>query len=201
MLRSSRSRSALVLALSLTAAACSGSPASIGDSHATGSGSGSGSGTSGGGSGSGTGDGIAGADAEGLFDAPSDTSATPGSIYGLWGGAMKDMDWTFDSRIRLSAGAFTFATQCISPSGVSGGIAAIRAKARVDANQIAILESRNDEKKVGEINCRANAHPGETNRCAEVDGFQTNCFVLEGTSLTFYGATPFDKMEMTKISD
>jgi hypothetical protein len=182
-----------LVVVALAASACSGGGATVGgDDGDTGGGSGSGSGS---------GDGIATSDAEALFDADETDDVTPDSIYGLWGGAMKDMDWTFDNRVRLTETSFTLATRCEDPDGAVGGIAAVQAKARVDDSQIAVLESRRDERVLGKITCRASARPGELTRCTEDDGFQHDCFELDGTSLTLYGATPFDKLAMVKISD
>lgn len=135
-----------------------------------------------------------------MFDTPSSTDVTPDSIVGLWGGVLKDLSFTFDLRMRIEVGSVTFATRC-DQNGTSGAIAGVTAKARVSDSEFAILESKNDERKVGDITCRANAHVGQVRRCAEVDGFQTKCFVLSGTQLTFYGDSPFDKLDLTKISD
>ncbi len=188
--------------LSLAAAGCSGSDtggvgSSGGNGGGTGNGQGSGTGT---GTGTGTGSGSAG---DALFQSPSSTSATPDSIFGLWGGSLQPGDgWTFDTRIEMAAGSITFATRCTSPDGRTGGIASVSAKARISNDDISVLESKSDEKKLGDVTCRANATPGETKACTpDQKGFEQTCFTLEGTSLTIYGATTFDKLAMTKISD
>jgi hypothetical protein len=180
--------------------ACSGSdiegtsPGSGSRSTSSGSGSGSGSGT---GSGSGSASGAA----EGLFSAEPGASATPDSILGVWGGSMKELSVTFDTRMKITANDVTFATRCVLDDGRESAVVAVTASARVTNDNIAILESKKDEKNTGGVTCRANARPGETKKCAKVDGFQKSCFHLDGTQLTIYGTTPFDKLEMTKISD
>jgi hypothetical protein len=188
---------------------CSGSDASIPNPSGSGnasSGSSSGDGQS---NGNGNGNGNKPGDSsspmistEGaaLFETPSNTDATPGFIVGLWGGVIKDLSFTFDTRMRIDVGKVTFATRC-DHSGTSGAIAGVTAKARVTDFEFAILESKKDERKLGDITCRANAHVGEVRRCAEPDSFPTQCFVINGTKLTFYGDSPLDKLELTKISD
>lgn len=186
---------------------CSGSAASIPGSRDDGSGNGSGNGTtngggSGGGARNGAGSTTVSAEGAALFDSPSSTDATADSIYGLWGGVIKDLDFTFDTRMRLTADSITFATRC-DHDGTSGAIAGVTAKARVNAEEVAVLESKKDERKLGDLTCRANAHPGNTKRCTNStdNGFQTQCFILNGTELTFYGDSPFDKLSLIKISD
>jgi len=194
----------------LALAGCSGSAASIpgspddgsGSRNGSGTGTSNGSGSGGGGARSGAGSTTVSAEGAALFDSPSSTDATADSIYGLWGGVMKDLDFTFDTRMRLTPDSITFATRC-DHDGTSGAIAGVTAKARVNAEEVAVLESKKDERKLGDLTCRANAHPGNTKRCANStdNGFQTQCFILNGTELTFYGDSPFDKLSLIKISD
>jgi hypothetical protein len=163
----------------------SGSPSESGSGSKTGSGSGSASGSA----------------AEALFTAEPGASATPDSLLGVWGGQMKELSVTFDTRMKIGSSSVTFATRCVMDDGRESAVVAVTASARVTSDNIAILESKKDEKNTGGVTCRANARPGETKRCAKVDGFQKECFHLDGTALTFYGATPFEKLELTKISD
>lgn len=194
---------ALVAGLSL-ALALTGCSGSTGDGGITGSGSPTGASrdtptTTGTGDGSGAG--AAGSAAGEQLFAPPSGDASGGSILGTWGGVMKSGSFTFDTRTKFEARSVTFATRCQLPSGKPSGVASVVAAARVSNDEIAILETKNDERKDGEITCRANAHVGSTTACAVVDGFQHDCFALDGLSLVFYGATPYDKLEMTKLSD
>jgi hypothetical protein len=187
-----------LVALALGVYGCSGSTTTGADNNGGGSGSGNG-GSSGGGSSNGGGSGSLG---DSLFATPSSTSATPDSIFGLWGGTLPEQGWKFDTRLKFTDSEVNAATRCQSPDGQQGGIAAIAAKARVTNDDIAVLESKNDEKQLSGITCRASMAPSETKRCDPADkGFEKNCFTLEGTSLTMFGDTPFDKLAMTKISD
>lgn len=184
----------LALSLSVLTFACSGSSSGVSDGSNGGNGSGSGSGH-----GSGSGSGTAG---DALFQTPSSTAATPDSIFGLWGGALPEQGWTFDTRLKLDEATFTLGTRCKSPDGQQGGTAVVSAKARVSNDEIDVLETKHDEHKIGDVDCKADIAPSEAKRCLESDkGFEHDCFTLEGTKLTMFGHTPFDKLEMTKISD
>ena len=164
---------------------CSGSTAGVGN------------GGRGGGSPSGS-DSVDGAP---LFAAP-DGDATPNVIYGVWGGSMKEPGVTFDSRMRLARGAITFATRCEFDDGRESQIAAVTAAARVSDQEIAVLESKKDERRTGDITCRATAQPGTMDRCGDDrDGFEHDCFRLSGTTLTIFGSSSLDKVVMTKLSD
>ncbi|MBX3203544.1 MAG: hypothetical protein KF764_00685 [Labilithrix sp.] len=196
-----KSRFALsTIALSLVLAGCSGSAAG-GDVDGPG-GSSSGGSSSGGGASSGSGDGSgSGSEHDALFDAPSESAVTAGSIFGLWGGATKDLSFTFDSRMRLGQSTMTFATRCVRDNGDESAVVGVTVAARVDESEISVLESKKDEKKTGDITCRANARPGTTKRCDTDEGFRRACFVLDGTELTIYGMSSLDKVVLTKISD
>jgi hypothetical protein len=185
--------------LALSSFACSGSSATGSGSSSSGS-PGKADDGSGPAGGSGTGSGSAG---DALFQTPADTSATPDSIFGLWGGSLDNEGFTFDTRVKLASDAMTFAQRCTDDSnGAQGGVASVVAKARVSNDDVTCLESKNDEQKVGSITCRAATTVGDTKRCAPEDkGFESNCFELDGTSLTIFGATSFDKLVLTKISD
>jgi len=40
-----------------------------------------------------------------------------------------------------------------------------------------------------------------TTKVCTGDEMESDCFVLDGTTLTIYGSTPLDKVTMTKVSD
>jgi hypothetical protein len=180
----------------LSLAGCAGSDNVSGTGTPSGSSSGGSSSSSGGASSSSGGSPAV----DGLFQAPSG-GATPDSLYGVWGGSLKDLSFTFDSRIKLSESSMTFATKCVRDDGTQSAVVGVTVAARVNDAEIAVLESKQDEKKTGDITCRANARPGTTKKCEKVDGFQKECFALDGTKLVIYGTTSFDKMDLTKISD
>jgi hypothetical protein len=193
------------LCATLALAGCSGS---TGDGGLTGSSS-SGSSSSSGGSASDTSPGASPGTTGGttgnpvgeqLFAAPSG-DVTSNSILGVWGGVIKDGQFTFDTRTKLEARSVTFATRCQLPNGKTSAVASVVAAARVSETEVAVLETKNDERKTGDITCRASAHAGSTTACEVVDGFQHDCFALDGLKLVLYGTTPFDKIEMIKISD
>ena len=133
---------------------------------------------------------------------PGTGEVTPDSIYGTWGGVIEDNAWTFDTRLRLTATTATIATRCQAPNGKQGALVGVTVKARVDEEAIAYLESKNDERTLGDITCRANARPMTIERCAtREEGFEQSCFVLDGTTLTVYGRSPLEKATLTKLAD
>jgi hypothetical protein len=136
-----------------------------------------------------------------LFEAPSNETVTPDDLYGVWGGTTKDLSMTFDARMQLSASSVTFATRCILDNGSESSIVGVKVAARVGADEIAVLESKSDEKDTGGVKCRATTRPETTKRCERVAGFQKTCFWLDGRELTLYGNTPFEKLVFTKLSD
>lgn len=180
----------LTVGVALAAFGCSGASGSdvngsSGSSGANGGGAGPGGGAS---------------DGEALFDAPSG-SATPGSIYGVWGGSANDNGITFDMRMKMNASSMTVAARC-ERSGTSTPVAGVTVKARITDSEIDVLESAQDERKNGDLTCRASPKPGSIPRCGDKDeGFEHDCFTLSGTSLTIFGTTSFDKMALTKLSD
>ncbi len=137
-----------------------------------------------------------------LFE-DSGSTATAGSVEGLWGGVLESpaSTWSFDSRLRIGPTSITFATRCRASNGAEGAIAAVTTRARVSANEIAILESKEDKRTLGDITCRASSRPGSAKRCDAAAFTKTSCFELEGTSLTIYGDSPLDKLELTKLAD
>ncbi len=137
-----------------------------------------------------------------LFDTPSG-SATRNSLEGVWAGVLEApaSDWRFDSRWRLTATSITFATRCVAPDGTESAIAAVTARARVSTSEIAILESKEDKRTLGDVTCRATARPGTAKRCGDDAFMKSDCFELDGTSLVVYGSSSLEKIELTKISD
>jgi hypothetical protein len=177
--------------LAIAAFGCSGASGSDVNGGSSGS---SGKPGSSGGTGGGSSEGAA------LFDTPSG-KATPGSIYGVWGGSAEDGGITFDIRYKLNASSVTVAGRC-SKGGATSPVAAVTVKARVSDSEIAILESKEDTQKNGDLTCTARPKPGTIAKCAPKDeGFEHDCFTLSGTTLTLFGTTSFEKVQMTKLSD
>ena len=188
----------LALATALVGIGCSGHDASAVDG--TGSSSGS-SGSSSGGSSSSGGGSSSGGTGAALFDAPTG-AATPDSIFGVWAGTIKGTGVTFDTRMRLAATSATLATRCTLASGASSAVVGVTVAARISADGFVILESKSDKQDDGTVKCAVNVTPKQIKPCsAEDKGFEHDCFALEGTTFTDYGATSFDKSEFTKLSD
>jgi uncharacterized low-complexity protein len=135
-----------------------------------------------------------------LFQTPSG-DVTPDSIYGVWGGVLEDNGFQFDSRMQLAPNAISFSTRCQLPSGKESAVASVTARARISEDEIAVLESKTDERKMSEGTCRAFARPATTTRCTTKPGLERRCFTLEGTRLVIYADTPYDVLELTKLSD
>ncbi len=182
----------LALATALVGIGCSGHDASGIDEASGGTSGSSGSSSSGG----------AGAAADALFEAPTGT-ATPDSIYGVWGGTLTNNGTTFDTRMRLSATSATLATRCTIESGASSAVVGVTVAARISAEGFVILESKSDKKDDGTVRCAVNATPKQIKPCTadQPKGFERDCFSLEGTTFTDYGASPLQKSEFTKLSD
>ena len=185
----------LALATALVGIGCSGHDASAIDGTSSSSGA---AGTPGSSSSSGS----AGSAADALFEAPTGT-ATPDSIYGVWGGTLKDNGTTFDTRMKLSATSATLATRCTLANGASSAVVGVTVAARISADGFVILESKSDKKDDGTVRCAVNATPKQIKPCTadEPKGFEHDCFLLEGTTFTDFGSTAFDKSEFTKLSD
>lgn len=174
-----RALSSSVALLLYFAAGCSGTTAGVGNSSSSSSG-----GSSGG---------------DALFVAP-EGEATPGSIYGVWGGTLEDNGITFDTRWRFRESELTLATRCSLRDGRESETVAVTARARVSDEEITILESKKDERRSGDFYCRANAQPRTLSVCDDREGFERECFRLSGTSLTIY-ESPIEKLELVKLSD
>ena len=164
-------------------AACSGSSSTVG----TGSSGGGGTGAS--------------APAA-LFDEPGG-DATGDSIYGVWGGSMADGGVTFDTRWRFRENEITLTTRCTLRDGRESETVGVTSRARVSDDEITFLESKRDEKKTGDITCRVNAQPRTLEVCDDSapEGFERDCFRREGTTLTIFGTSMLEKLELVKLSD
>jgi hypothetical protein len=137
-----------------------------------------------------------------IFDPPpSGKSATPDSVFGLWGGAIDRGGIKFDTRFKLTSSSMTAATRCIYRDGTPTLEAQVTVAARVTEEEIATLESDVNESVSGKATCRTEVDVVERKRCAS-DAFQkTECFELAGRKLTFYGKTPLESTALTKLSD
>jgi hypothetical protein len=159
-------------------------------------------------SGASSGDGGAGADGvpaagAAMFEAPSG-AATPGSIYGVWGGTLVQGDLAFDTRMRFASGSVTVASRCTRTSdGARSGIVGVTAAARITADSMQILETKSDTKDDGVLKCSVGVTPLQLGRCAadQPAGFERGCFKLDGTKLVEFGTNGLDKLELTKLSD
>ena len=149
--------------------------------------------SSGGSSGGGTPDGDA------LYDAPTG-EATPDVIHGLWGGAANDGGIDFDIRIRLSPTQLTEAVRCTRGRD-STPTASVSVKARITNEEIAVLESKTDERRGTDLSCKAAPRPASVTRCKGDRAIERDCFTLSGTSLVMYGASSLDTLRLTKLSD
>lgn len=138
-------------------------------------------------------------DGASLFDAPSGT-ATPDSIYGLWGGPASDMGVSFDMRMQIGPSSVRFATKC-EENGVRPPVAVVTARARVTSEEIALLESKEHVTSQSGVTCRAALRVNTLRRCEVRSGFERECFTLEGTQLVVYGASSLQKTSFTKLSD
>lgn len=136
--------------------------------------------------------------ADTLFTTP-EGDVTPDAIYGLWGGTLEDNGITFDTRWRFREDQLTLATRCSLRDGRESEVVSVTARARIDEDEITILESKKDEQRSGDFVCRANAQPRTIAACGD-DGFERECFRLSGTSLTIY-ESPIEKLALVKLSD
>lgn len=163
-----------LFAFALLAVGCSGTTTGVGSSSSSGGG-------------------------DALFVAPQG-DATPGSIYGVWGGTLEDNGITFDTRWRFRESEMTLATRCTLRDGRESGTVSVTARARVSDEEITILESKKDEQRSGDFTCRANAQPRTIAVCPAREGAERECFRLSGSTLTIY-ESPIEKIELVKLSD
>jgi hypothetical protein len=127
-----------------------------------------------------------------LFEAPANATASDG-LVGLWAGSTHGND----VRLQLSASKIIVAMRCEGQSAVGIEIGAV-----VSAGSLRILESKTlgDEYDA----CNLTVRPTTIPRCESQ--FDTECFVLEGTTLTFefvsvFTSQGFPAREFTKLSD
>lgn len=149
--------------------------------------------SSGGSSGGGTPEGDA------LYEAPT-AEATPDLIHGLWGGATSDSGIDFDIRIRLTPTQLTEAVRCARGTD-STPTASVSVKARVSNDEIAVLESKTDERRGADLSCKAAPRPTSVARCKGDRAIERDCFTLRGTSLVIYGESSLETLRLTKLSD
>jgi hypothetical protein len=137
-----------------------------------------------------------------LYAAPQG-SVTPGSVFGLWGGTAVDGGITFDMRMKVGSRSITLANRCSVPSGKRSEVVSVSAAARVSEESVVVLETKQDAKNDGVVRCSVSLTPRQADRCAadEHPGFERDCFTLEGTRLTLFGETSFEKLSFTKLSD
>jgi hypothetical protein len=128
-----------------------------------------------------------------LFEAPANATASDG-LVGLWAGSTHGND----VRLQLSASKIIVAMRCEGQSAVGIEIGAV-----VSAGSLRILESKTlgDEYDA----CKPHGARRPRSRAAESQ-FDTECFVLEGTTLTFefvsvFTSQGFPAREFTKLSD
>lgn len=138
-------------------------------------------------------------DGDALYEAPS-AEATPDVIHGLWGGAANDGGIDFDIRIRLTPTQLTEAVRCTRGRD-STPTASVSVKARVSNDEIAVLESKTDERRGADLSCKAAPRPASIARCKGDRAIERDCFTLSGTSLVMYGESPFETLRLTKLSD
>src|SRR5262249_48674501 len=107
---------------------------------------------------------------------------------------------TIESRTRFSKNAMDVAVRCTRNDTDESLVAGVTVSARIGNDEVAVLEDKTDERKKGDFDCSASAHTNTTKAC-EPNDVRANCFVLDGTTLTLYGSSPIESLEMTKISD
>jgi hypothetical protein len=130
---------------------------------------------------------------ESLFEAPSNTTATPDSLFGRWSGHAGTQD---DLRLVLTATTVTQARHCAAFGSTPATTIGASAKARVTESSIATLET----KAIGSFPCDVAIHSNELVACNFDTGRMSNCFELSGTTLRLYQDS--DGMtDYTKLSD
>jgi hypothetical protein len=141
-------------------------------------------------------------DGEALYGAPFG-SATPDSIFGLWGGSLNEGGTLFDMRMKIGASAITFANRCTVSNGKRSGVVSVTAAARVSQESVVVLETKQDQKDDGIVRCSVSLTPRQLERCGadQHEGFERECFRLDGTKLEIFGETSFEKFSFAKLSD
>jgi hypothetical protein len=136
-----------------------------------------------------------------LFGPPASTDATPNSLSGLWAGTDSS---SRDTRITLAGTSIIIANKCGS---ATTGVTVV---ARVTSSSIKTLESKSSTpSSSGTSNCSISITPVESVRCtsttesdAQYEATNTTggCFLLNGTTLKFYGTFLYGT-KLTNLSD
>jgi hypothetical protein len=140
-----------------------------------------------GGTNTGSDSGVASEDYEALFGAPSVSTTTPDSVFGLWAGQTSGNDM----RVRFAKSSITVALKCGSAAAIGGSIAA-----SVSSSAMKTLQS----KTIGNLGgCYLQLTPEQIPSCASVGG-ASSCFTLTGTNLDVFGFLHVSG-NLTKLSD
>ena len=133
-----------------------------------------------------------------LFDAPTTTTTTPGSISGLWAGSTH----SGDVRLKVSSGSLLIAIRCGNSPAVG-----LEVTAQVTASAIRVLASKSAGPTAG---CGVNVTPQTIPRCTPTSSSGApgiGCFDVTGTTLSFEGIWLFSSggsgppSDFTKLSD
>jgi hypothetical protein len=140
---------------------------------------------------------------EALFGAPQG-AVTPDSVFGAWGGTITDATSSVEVRTRLEPTTMTTAARCRLSDGRTGARTVFAVtSARVSEQSMASLEAKSDDIDTNGVRCGVKVATREIPRCvaSQTEAFRRMCFDVKGTTLTQYGETGLDKMELTKLSD
>jgi hypothetical protein len=125
---------------------------------------------------------------DGLFDAPSSSTVTRGSVLGLWGGTASNNGFTFDMRFRIQKTSMTLANKCHFPDG-STLTTGVDVAIRLDDTQITVTESKSAQAANGNDKCNVAPHPGAL------------AYTVTGDKLTLSDASGGKPIELVKLSD
>jgi hypothetical protein len=135
---------------------------------------------------------------EALFAASG--NATPDTIFGVWSiPSINAGNFRYDTRARFTENTMEMALRCTRSDTSASLIAALSARARVSATEIAVLEATSDHRYNGDFDCEVTLSMITAKVCEE-DAPKSNCFVLDGTTLTLY-TSELQTEEWTKVSD
>lgn len=129
-----------------------------------------------------------------LFDAPANTTSTPGSVYGLWAGTKNSAD----VRVQLSSTKITIAVRCAGRSTYGVDVAG-----QVSSTNIKIIASKLAGTEFD--SCGVKVTPVSIPVCKTTD--QIGCFTIEDSTLSFVGVWLFSSggygpdPDFTKLSD
>jgi hypothetical protein len=126
---------------------------------------------------------------EDLFGAPVTTTATDDVVMGLWAGSAGSAD----IRLKLEGTSLTLAAKCYSSSAVGATVSA-----RVSATTITILSSKG---ALADPNCYFDVKPRTIPKCtgSSPPTIGDECFLVSGTTLTFFGSGPVDYVGATRL--